>query len=134
MKRRLAPALVAAAVLVAFLPVLGNELVLWDDDLNLIDNPHYRGFSWAHLRWMATTVHGGHWQPLTWASFALDWTLWGLDPTGYHLGNLLLHATSAVLCWFLLVALLRRAFAPVPAAHAPALERSTSRPSSPTSG
>ena len=122
MKRWIPPALVAVAVLVAFSPVVGNEFVLWDDDLNLTDNPHYRGFSWPHLRWMATTVHGGHWQPLTWASFALDYTVWGLNPTAYHLGNLLLHATTAVLCWLLLVALLRRAFAPVAAGRLPALE------------
>jgi len=122
MKRWVAPALVVAAVLVAFSPVLGNEFVLWDDDLNLTDNPYYRGFSWPRVRWMATTVHGGHWQPLTWATFALDYTLWGLNPTGYHLGNLLLHATTAVLCWVLLVALLRRAFAPVAGGRIPALE------------
>src|SRR5262249_40847843 len=67
-------------------------------------------------------VHGGHWQPLTWASFALDYTVWGLNPLGYHVGNLLMHATTALLFWFLLVALLRRAFGPVPAGRLPMLE------------
>ena len=43
MKRWIVPALVGV-VLVAFWPVLGNEFVLWDDDLVLTDNPHYRGF------------------------------------------------------------------------------------------
>jgi protein O-mannosyl-transferase len=115
------PALVGAAAALCFLPVLGNDFVLWDDDLNLTDNPSYRGFSWRHLRWMLTTVHGGHYQPLSWATFALDYTLWGLDPTGYHLTNLLLHAVSAVLCYLLVLALLRRAFEPVRAAALPRL-------------
>jgi len=63
-------AVLVAAVVLAFLPVLSNGFVNWDDDLNLTDNPSYRGFSWPHLAWMATTVHGGHYQPLTWLSFA----------------------------------------------------------------
>ncbi len=44
----------------------------------------------------------GHWIPLTWVSFGLDYTLWGLDPFGYHLTNVILHAANAAL--FLLVA------------------------------
>ena len=109
------PALVAAVVIVCFVPVLGNGFVLWDDDLNFTDNPSYRGLSWPHLRWMLTTVHGGHYQPLSWLTLALDYTLWGLDPTGYHLTSLLLHAANAVLCYHLVLALLRRALDPGPA-------------------
>jgi tetratricopeptide (TPR) repeat protein len=113
-QRWLVAAVLVAVVVLAFLPVLSNGFVNWDDDLNLTDNPNYRGFSWQHLAWMATTVHGGHYQPLTWVSFALDHALWGLAPAGYHLTNLLLHAASAVLCWRLIVVLLRRALAPAP--------------------
>jgi Flp pilus assembly protein TadD len=83
-------------VVVPFLPALGNGFV-WDDDENLVTNPAYRGLGWPQLRWMLTTVHVGHFIPVTWVSFALDYLVWGMNPLGYHLTNLLLHAANAVL-------------------------------------
>ena len=47
--------------------------------------------------------------PLTWLSSALDHALWGMDPMGYHLGNVLLHGAGAVLLYLVLAELLRRA-------------------------
>ena len=96
----LVPILVALLTSVSFLPVLGNEFVDWDDYKMLVENPHYRGLSWHRLRWMFTTFHMGHYQPLTWVTFALDYLLWGTDPFGYHLTNLLIHAANAVLFYF----------------------------------
>src|SRR5207249_5694880 len=104
-----------AAVLVCFLPALGSQFVLWDDDMNFTDNPSYRGLSASHLRWMFTTLYGGHYQPLSWLTLGLDYTLWGMNPTGYHLTSLLLHAVNAVLFYYIVLALLRRAVAAVSA-------------------
>ncbi len=75
------PAGIALVVIACFLPTLRNDFVLWDDDLNFTDNPSYRGLSWRQLRWMFTTVHGGHYQPLSWVTLGLDYTLWGMNPT-----------------------------------------------------
>src|SRR5207253_720110 len=77
--------LVALVVFAAFAPALSNGFVNWDDDVNITDNPHFRGFSAAHLRWMFTTTLMGHYIPLTWLTLALDYTLWGMNPRGYHL-------------------------------------------------
>jgi protein O-mannosyl-transferase len=49
---------------------------------------------------MWTTFHMGHWIPLTWMTFGLDYLLWGLKPVGYHLTNLLLHAANAAVFYF----------------------------------
>jgi len=105
---RLAPAIVVVAVLAVFWPALGNQFVDWDDDMNVTENPRFRGLSPAHLRWMFTTVHGGHYQPLSWVSLALDYRAWGMNPFGYHLTSVLLHAVNALLIYFLIRALLRR--------------------------
>src|SRR5213594_3953589 len=102
--RWLAPLLVALFTLAAFLPALQNQFVNWDDKDNFLDNPHYRGLGWTHLRWMWTT-HLGHYIPLTWMTLGLDYLIWGMNPTGYHLTNLLLHAANAVLVYRLIVAL-----------------------------
>lgn len=103
---------VAFFTFTAFLPVLANEFVDWDDYESLVNNPHYRGLGWSQLRWMFTTFHMGHYQPLSWVSFALDYLLWGLNPVGYHLTNLVLHTLNAVLLFFLAQALLERIFQP----------------------
>src|SRR5881628_712149 len=95
--RWLAPLLVALFTLTAFLPTLQNQFVAWDDDKNFLDNPRYRGLGWAHLRWMFTAFHLGHYIPLTWVTFGMDHLLWGMKPVGYHLTSLLLHAANAVL-------------------------------------
>src|SRR5262245_29174478 len=95
--RWLFPALVLLATFVAFLPVLGNGFVGdWDDDLNFARNAAYRGLGWRQLHWMFTTFHLGHYMPLTWLTFGLDYIVWGLNPAGYHLTALALHMANAV--------------------------------------
>src|SRR5437660_4673758 len=106
--RWLAPLLVALFTLTAFLPALQNQFVNWDDKDNFLDNPHYRGLGWTHLRWMWTT-HLGHYIPLTWMTLGLDYLLWGMNPVGYHLTSLLLHAADAVVFFFVVRRLLTRA-------------------------
>jgi hypothetical protein len=95
-------ALVVVLTMATFLPALRNGFVNWDDVGNFLVNPHYRGLGWANLRWMFTSVHLGHYTPITWLTLGLDYVLWGMNPVGYHLTSLLLHALNAVL--FLLLA------------------------------
>ena len=97
----LIPLTVALATLGAFYPALLNDFVNWDDDRILYDNPYYRGLGWVQVKWMFSTVLMGHYQPLTWLSFALDYQLWGMAPFGYHLTSLLLHTANAVLFYWL---------------------------------
>lgn len=99
--RWVAPLLVVLLTLMAFLPVLLNEFVNWDDYETLLDNPHYRGLGWTQLSWMFTTFYMGHYQPLSWLTFGLDYLLWGMEPLGYHLTNLLIHAVNAALFYFI---------------------------------
>jgi hypothetical protein len=106
--RLVAPLLVAATV-VTFAPTLENGFVAWDDGRNLTANPHWRGLGLAHLAWIATASHGGHYMPLTWLTYALDYRLWGLNPVGYHLTSLVLHAVAVVLCYAVARGLIRRA-------------------------
>jgi hypothetical protein len=84
----LMPIVVALLAFSAFLPGLQNGFLFWDDHLNFLENPHYRGLGWAQLRWMFTTFHEGHYQPLSWLTLGLDYLVWGMNPFGYHLTNL----------------------------------------------
>src|SRR2546425_12690 len=102
------PLVIAFSTFAAFLPALQNQFVSWDDAENFLDNPHYRGLGWTHLRWMWTT-HLGHYIPLTWMTLGLDYLLWGMNPVGYHLTSLLLHAANAVVFFFVVRRILTRA-------------------------
>ncbi len=105
----LTPLAVAAATIVAFLPALQGAFVTWDDDRNFLANPHYRGLSGEQLQWMWTTFHLGHYVPLSWMTLGLDYTIWGMNPVGYHVTSILLHALNAVLLYFLARQLFSRA-------------------------
>ncbi len=99
------PALLVVAVAVAFAPGLTGDFVNWDDQTNFTRNLGYRGLSLPNLRWMFT-ANWGHYIPLTWLTFGVDYLLWGLNPVGYHVTSLALHAVNAVLFYRLLLALL----------------------------
>ena len=113
-------AAVALATAVVYLPTLWNGFVDFDDQTNLLENPFFRALDPAALRWMFTNLDG-HYLPLTWLSFALDYQLWGMNPLGYHLTNALLHVASAVVFYVLSARLLRLAFGLAPGAAPPAL-------------
>ncbi len=105
------PLSLALVTLVVFSPTLWNSFVEWDDQVNLVNNPYYRGLGWRELQWMFTTIVMGHYIPLTWLTFGVDYLLWGMNPVGYHLTNLLLHAANAVVFYFVALYLLSRATA-----------------------
>lgn len=85
----------------AFLPAVMAEFVYWDDDDLLLGAMTYRTLDWDSLRWMVTTSYAGHFQPLTWLSYWLDWALWKREIAGYHLTSVLLHAGTALIFYFL---------------------------------
>jgi tetratricopeptide (TPR) repeat protein len=100
-------AALAGAVTLSFLPALGCGFTNWDDPPNFIDNPYFRGLSPAHLKWMFSTFLLGHYQPLSWVTLGADYLVWGMNPLGYHLSNLTIHAVGVVLFFEVLRALFR---------------------------
>jgi len=94
----------------AYSRALFGEFQQWDDVALLIDNPGFRGLSWAGLRWMFTTHLMGHYMPLTWVTYGLDHAVWGLKPFGYHVTNVALHGANTVLVYFLALRLVRVAW------------------------
>lgn len=95
-------ALLALAAIAPFLPALTAPFLEWDDAALLAENESWRGFTPANIRWMLTTTFGGPYQPLSWLSYALDFTLWGANPPAMRATSFLLHGGSAVL-FFLIV-------------------------------
>src|ERR1041385_849530 len=104
--QRVIPFAIAVITFLAFLPTLSNGFVNWDDYRNFLSNPNYRGLGWDQLQWMWTTRFFNHYVPVTWMTLGLDYSLWGMDPRGYHLTSLLFHAVNAVLFYFIAVRLI----------------------------
>lgn len=102
---------ITVSVLAAFSGTLGNQLVDWDDEQLLITNDDYQGLTGANLRWMFTTGFGGHYQPLTWLSYAIESRWWGVNAAGFHFVNLLLHLATALTFFFVARRFLRTALA-----------------------
>ncbi len=99
----IALALALATVLV-YLPVFQNELVEYDDDYYISQNPNLKlGLSAEGLKWAFTASYGANWYPLTWLSLMLDYELFGFSAPALHGMNLALHVASAVLLLYVLL-------------------------------
>jgi len=98
----------ALIVITAFIPTLDNGFVEWDDHKNFLGNPFFRGLGAAQVKWAWSTFWLGAYQPLGWLLFEAQYVFWKLDPRGYHLASLVLHAANAVILYILAVTLLIR--------------------------
>ena len=121
-RRGLVPAVIAAIVVVSFLPAVDGQFLNWDDSTLFTKNHDFRGLGAAQLRWMFTTTLAGHYMPLTWLTLGLNYRLGGMSPWGYHLTAILLHAANAVLFYLVARRLLRAAIGASPGGHDPADE------------
>jgi tetratricopeptide (TPR) repeat protein len=102
-------ALLVALVVLAYLNAFGNRFV-WDDVVLIENNPAIK--SWrAALEALTSDIlpgagRGDYYRPLQMLSYRLDHAIWRLDPLGFHLTSILLHAAAAVLFYQLALLLL----------------------------
>ena len=69
---------------------------LWDDDAYIINNELLTTAKGWQRIWFS--LHSpSQYFPLTYSTFRIERALWGLDTTGYHWVNLLLHVGNALL-------------------------------------
>jgi hypothetical protein len=99
--RLLLPPLIFLMAAAVFSPALRGEFLNWDDSANFVANPHYRGLGWPQIKWMLGATLMGHYIPVTWLSLGMNYAVGGMNPWGYHLGNLLLHAASTTLVYLI---------------------------------
>jgi tetratricopeptide (TPR) repeat protein len=80
----------------------------YDDTLTVLDNPHVESlYSFiGHLDHMV--------RPVLYATFLFDRSLYGLNPVGYHLLNIMLHIGSGLLIYTILTRTLREQPSPIP--------------------
>src|SRR5215475_6455821 len=77
---------------------------LWDDDDYIIKNELLTAPNGWQRIWFSLDSPSQYF-PLTYSTFRIEHALWGLNTTGYHWVNLLLHVGNALLIWAVLVRL-----------------------------
>jgi len=93
----LALAIILVISALIYLPVLDNNLLAWDDDGYIKDNPLVYTIN---LKEIFSQYIMGNYHPLTILTLAIEYKFFGLDPVGYHTVNLLLHVLNVVLVFY----------------------------------
>ena len=90
-------------VVVSYLPAMLWGGFVWDDILCIKTDP-VRDISGLWQIWFSPGAieNEAHYWPLVYTTFWLEHKLWGFDPTGYHIVNVLLHLANVLLLWHLL--------------------------------
>ena len=91
--------LLLAATLAAFLPLLDNGFVNWDDQYALTGND--RLAAPGVLSWAFITTLMGHYQPLSWLAWSGVTSLFGVNPLAFHAASLLGHLVNTALVYLL---------------------------------
>ena len=89
--------------LAVYYPVHTHPFFGSDDALYVVNTDAlHHGVNWKTIYWSFRTLYMVNWIPLTWLSHALYYSLFGLNPAGHHMVNVLLHAFNAVLLFLVL--------------------------------
>lgn len=86
---------------ITYLPALKNGFVNWDDNLYVYENLDIQALNVGFLKWSLSAIVGGLWHPLTLISLAIDHAFWGLNPSGYHLTNIIFHSLNTLIVFIL---------------------------------
>ena len=95
--------LIALIIIITFSSSLKNDFA-WDDSYLIIGNDYIK--SWSYVPRIFSTqlyegsgMHSNFYRPLQLLSFMADYSLWELNPFGYHLTSLLLHIFNSILVY-----------------------------------
>ncbi len=93
--------LLCVLVGIAYWPVQSFDFVNWDDTWYVLRNPYLGSWELSNLKAIATDVINRNYAPLTIFAYLVEHTFFGLEPAGYHIFNVFLHAVNSVLVFVL---------------------------------
>jgi regulator of sirC expression with transglutaminase-like and TPR domain len=92
----------ATVTLAVYWQVSQFDFINLDDHIYVTLNRHIQsGITLDGFRWAFVTTYAEFWHPLTWLSLMFDYHVHGLNASGYHLTNLILHILSTLLLFWL---------------------------------
>ena len=91
----------ALLTVITFLPLKDCGFINLDDNVYVYENVYVQSsLNWNSLKHTFSfelVEKSSNWHPVTWLSLMLDYQIFGLNPLGYHLINLLYHVISTIL-------------------------------------
>ena len=84
-----------------YLNSLNNQFTNWDDGM-IYGNPSIRHLDWEGIKTIFTPQRANTYQPVRMLSYAVDYSLWRLNPLGYHITNTLFYILTCLMVFFAL--------------------------------
>lgn len=98
---RLLCIIIASITLLVYLPALNNGFVNYDDNVLIYNNPSIRSIDIDLLTMIFSPETNATGMPLNLFSYAVDYAIWGLNPFGFHLTNIIIHTINTILVFIL---------------------------------
>lgn len=95
--------LIVGATFAAYSVAVHGQFI-WDDDNYVTANPTLRSWEGLWRIWFEPRSTPQYY-PLTFTTLWVEYQLWELEPLGYHVTNVALHAVGALLFWRILLRL-----------------------------
>ncbi len=103
--------LIVSTIFIAYHDALNNDFLnMWDTYAYIVENTHIHALTWENIQWMFTSFYATNWHPLTWLSHAFDYALFGFNPWGHHLVNVIIHSLNSTLLFGLVIVLMSYKF------------------------
>lgn len=102
--RHYLPGIILIVLLCALIygQTLGFDFLNLDDNIYITLNPVMRdGLTWLSVKWSFLTFNSPYYMPITRLSYLIDASIYGIQPWGFHLTNLILHIVNSILIVYL---------------------------------
>ena len=93
--------LLAILIFSAYFPTFQNSFI-WDDNRYLTQNPYLKDIEGLKRFWLDLSAMPQYY-PMVFTSFWVEHKIWGFDPIGYHVDNVVIHYMNAFILWRILV-------------------------------
>lgn len=94
--------ILVAITFILYANSFGNQLI-WDNYFEIINNKYVQDFDvvkfFTKNYFAGSGEMEGFYRPIALLSFAVDYKIWGLNPFGFHLTNIILFILTAVIIY-----------------------------------
>jgi tetratricopeptide (TPR) repeat protein len=102
LNKKYLPSLIIIITFLCYLRVIFSDFLYYDDDVLLLNNEFVRNLDYNLIKSSFGFNKITHYHPLVFLSFAVENSIFGLNPAVYHLTNLLLHCVNSFLLFLVL--------------------------------
>jgi protein O-mannosyl-transferase len=106
------PALIVSLILIAMVAFTYRDVLhhkfVYDDFELVVKNAGIRDLNFRGAATMMFNKRSLNYLPMRMLSYAVDYHFWKLNPAGYHITNIVLHAADCLLVFYLVLYLLTR--------------------------